>query len=309
VRIAYLILAHNNAAHLARLIARLRAPDCHFYVHIDAKADLAPFRHLAGPAVTLCERRVDGTWGDMSLVEATLEMMRCAAAEPAGFDYVALLSGACYPLRTPAYIADFLERHRGAEFIEAFPMPDPAYGKPIERLTRYWIRKGAPLARLRWPLQRLLNRWLPPRDYQRALAGNALAAGSQWWCISGAAMRHVLDYDRAHPAFHRFCRLVDCPDEFFFQYILWNSPFRARISHSLTYTRWRAGNNGPETIDAGYLPEFDRPVIVDAADNNCPNEKREVLFARKFNDASAPLLDRIDQLAERHAGAGAAHGV
>lgn len=307
MRIAYLILAHNNPAHLRRLIGRLRAPESRFFVHIDAKSDIAPFRALAGPDTTLCERRVNGTWGDISLVDATLEALRCAAAPGAGidggFDYFVLLSGACYPLRTPADIADFLARHRGTEFIEAFPMPDPAYGKPIERLTRYWIRKGPPLARLRWPLQRLLNRFMPARDYRAALGAgaDALVAGSQWWCLSAEAVALVLDHERAQPGLHRFCRLVDCPDEFFFQYLVWNSPLRARVSHSLTYTRWRAGGNGPELVDERDLAAFAADVIVDAEHNNSPGAKREVLFARKFDDAAAPLLARIDALADARA--------
>lgn len=298
MRIAYLILAHNNPAHLQRLIRRLAAPEAAFYVHIDAKSHLGAFACL-GAEVTFCKRRVNCGWGDISLVKATLELMRCAASAPQGFDRFVLLSGACYPLQTPDYIEAFLTRHHDTEFIEVFALPNVTYDKRIERVTRFWIRKGKPLARLRWPLQRLLNKILPLRNYKKVFAGSELVTGSQWWCLTGDAVRYVLDVTARQPAIYRFCRFVDCPDEFYFQVILWNSRFRASISHSLTFTHWVQGKTGPEMLDASYLPQFEGPVIRDSESNNCPGNKREVLFARKFSDASAPMLDAIDALAAR----------
>jgi hypothetical protein len=298
VRIAYLILAHDNPAHLRRLVQRLAAPGAAFYVHLDAKADLGAFACL-GSAVRFCARRVNCAWGDISLVKATLKLMKCAASEPRGFDRFVLLSGACYPLQTPDYIEEFLTRHRGTEFIEAFALPTVTYNKPLERITRFWIRKGKPLARLRWPLQHFLNKLLPLRNYQKVLTGGEPVTGSQWWCLTGEAVRHVLDVTARQPALYRFCKFVDCPDEFYFQVILWNSRFRASISHSLTFTHWSPGKTGPELLDASYLPQFEGPVIRDSEFNNCPGEKREVLFARKFSEASAPVLDAIDALAAR----------
>jgi hypothetical protein len=296
MRIAYLILAHNNPAHLQRLVQRLAGPESSFYVHIDAKSNLDEFAGLT-PAVTFCARRVNCAWGDISLVEATLELMRCASSAPGGFDRFVLLSGACYPLQTVEYINSFFERSRTTEFIEVFPLPNAEFKKPLERLTRYSIPKGKPLARFRWPFQHFLNRVLPLRDYERALAGREPVCGSQWWCLSGDAVRHVLDVTAREPALYRFCKFVDCPDEFYIQAILWNSPFKAHISHSLTFTHWMPGKDSPELLDASYLPRFAGPVLRDSESNNSPGEKGEVLFARKFSDASTSVLDAIDILA------------
>lgn len=298
MRIAYLILAHNNPGHLQRLVQRLAGPDSAFYVHIDAKSNLDAFSHL-GTAVTFCERRIDGAWGDISLVAATLELMRCAVSDSRGFDRFVLLSGACYPLQTPDYIVDFFERYRTTEFIEVFALPNVTYNKPLERVTRYWIRKGKPLARLRWPLQRLLNKVLPLRDYRKVLGDHELVTGSQWWALTGDAVKYVLDVTERQPSLYRFCNFVDCPDEFYFQLLVWNSRFRDSISHSLTFTHWTPGQASPDLIDASHLPRFEGPLIRDSESNNCPGEKREVLFARKFSDASGPVLDVIDELAER----------
>ncbi len=304
VRIAYLILAHANPRHLARLIDRLMAPEVWFYVHLDRKSDRAQFDAIRHPRVVFCEQRVDCAWGDISLVEATLVLAREALRSELAHEYFVLLSGACYPLQSPDYIADFLARHRGQEFIEVFGMPDALYGKPVERLRHYWIRKSAPFKGLKWRLQRLLNRVIVARDYRASLDGGEPMAGSQWWALSHAALSYAVEQVRLRARFYAFCRHTDCPDEYVFQTILWNSPFRAAISHSLTYTRWLAGRGGPENVDASDLAWFAQPLVRDAASNNCPNEKREVLFARKFSDASTALLDQLDQLiAARPAGA------
>jgi len=280
------------------MVQRLAAPGVEFFVHIDAKSDMNAFASL-GKKVTFCERRVNCGWGDISLVEATLELMKCAATAQAGFDRFILLSGACYPVQTPDYIAEFLSRHQGLEFIEVFALPNATYDKRLERITRVWIRKGKPLARVRWPLQRFLNKILPVRDYEKALAGGEPVTGSQWWCLSGEAVRHVLDFTAREPALYRFCKFVDCPDEFYFQFVLWNSEFRSDIRHSLTFTHWTPGKTSPEVIDASFLPQFEGPVIRDSASNNAPGEKGEVLFARKFSTSSGPVLDAIDALATR----------
>ncbi|MET0264248.1 MAG: beta-1,6-N-acetylglucosaminyltransferase [Duganella sp.] len=299
MRIVYLIMAHNNPAHVQRLIERLTAPGASFQVHIDAKADLAPFISLASSSVHFCKHRVSCNWGDISLVKATLQLMRDAVVTHPDADYFVLLSGACYPLQSPDYIASYLQQNRGTEFIEAYALPNLQYGKTLERITHYWIKKGKPLARYRWPLQHWMNRHLPLRNYKKVLEGGEAVTGSQWWCLSGKAVHYVLDYHVRRPALYRFCKFVDCSDEFFFQVILWNSPFRKQISHSLTFTHWVAGHQSPELIDASYLPRFQEPVILDSEQNNCPNEKREVLFARKFSDSSGPVLDQIDLLADR----------
>ena len=295
MRIAYLILAHDQPAHLQRLVQQLTAPGAAFFVHIDAKADLNAFAGLV-PAVTFCKRRVNGAWGDISLVKATLELMQSATAESGRFDRYVLLSGACYPLHTPAYIEAFFAAHGDTEFIETFALPDTTYGKTLERIARVSIRKSKPLGRYRWPLQHFLNRVLPLRDYRKVLTGD-LVTGSQWWCLSDAAVRHVLDVTARQPQVYRFCKLVDCPDEFYFQYILWNSRFRPRISHSLTFTRWTPGKTGPDMLDASYLSHFEGPVVYASEFKNSPGERRQVLFARKFSEASAPLLDAIDAMA------------
>ncbi len=296
MRLAYLILAHNNPRHVQRLVASLSSPDARFFVHLDRKADLAPFAHLRSDRVAFSETRIDCAWGNISLVDATLVVARMALAAPEPFDYYVLLSGACYPIKSTRYVESFFAKHAGTEFIEGILFPNAAFGKPIERLTRFFIARERPFARFKWKLQSLLHRVLPPRDYRRHFGGLAPVGGSQWWALTHAALVHACAFIAERPELYRFCRHVDCPDELLFQTALWNSPFRDRMSHSLTYTHWLPGKMGPELIDGPMVARFRAARVLDSSSNNSPHEKREVLFARKFTDASTNLVCEIDTI-------------
>lgn len=300
MNIAYLILAHGNPDHLRRLIDALTTGTSRFFVHVDRKADLARFASLERPGVTICRRRIDCAWGNRSLVDATNVVIDAALASTPPADYYVLLSGACYPLKSNRYIEAFLSAHAGTEFIETIPMPNAEYGKPIERLTRYFITRERPFARFKWAFQSWLHRVLPPRDYERRFGALRPVGGSQWWALTHDALVHARRFIDEHAALYDFCRHVDCPDELVFQTALWNSPFREKLSHSLTFTHWTPGKMGPDPIDERLLARFQATRVVDSEANNSPHEKREVLFARKFTDASSGLVAKLDAIREAY---------
>lgn len=294
MRIAYLILAHNNPGHLNRLIQALQSAHAYFYVHVDKKTDIGIYKKITGKNVIFCSERIDCIWGNISLVDASLVLVKSALAEGRSFDYFVLLSGACYPVQPREYIEDFFERHKGREFIEAFALPNFEHGKKLERLSRYWIKRGGKLDGIKWRLQKFMNSFFPERDHVKHLNGAQAMAGSQWWALSHEAVNYVVGFIADNPSFYNFCKHTDCPDEFVFQTILWNSRFREKICHSLTFTHWEKNKSGPEEIDAAYMPIFERRTVLDSQTNNCPNEKEEVVFARKFSDRSGPVLDLVD---------------
>lgn len=317
MNIAYLILAHNNPRLLDTLMAQLdsdqaqadapahsTAPSkAHFFLHIDRKADIAPFLGLADryPHLHFCRDRVDGAWAHFSLVEATLRLMRQAMQTLGTPDRVVLLSGATLPVQPPAYIARFFARERGANYMDAFAMPNEEYGKGLGRLEHYWIRRSPPMHRYRWMLQDFINAHLPRRNFRRAFGPLQPAAGSQWWAITGEACRYVLDYVSEHPRFMRFCHHTDCPDEFFFQTILWNSPFKESLRPTLTYTDWRPGKQSPEAINGDTLAQFAQDVVFNSPHNNSPLPPGEVLFARKFDEQDWPVIEQLVALLQAKA--------
>src|SRR4051794_14167084 len=112
MRIAYLILAHNNYAHLQRLIDALNEYDSGFYIHIDKKSELP---EIKGDNIIFIENRVKVYWSTFSEVQATLNLMEKAILDTRN-SYFVLLSGADYPVKSNNEIIRRLSH--GGEFIQ-----------------------------------------------------------------------------------------------------------------------------------------------------------------------------------------------
>lgn len=279
--IAYLITAHAEPLQLRRLVQSLAAPWASFFVHVDRKVAIEPFaRALVGVApVTFVRRRVRVNWGGWSQVEATLRLMRIAVTKDRTLARFALLSGACYPLKSNEALRDHLlggER----EHISAFPMPDDARDKPLTRLTRWHLERGLRGKGLGGRGARLVNdalRLLPPRR----LAGLVPYAGSSWFVVTRQAVQTILERVETDRRFVSFFRCSHCPDESFFQTLLADSALGERMAGSVTFADWSPGIEQPSLIREDHLPR-----LLDGS--------QELLFARKFSSRNADLLDRID---------------
>jgi len=292
VKIAYLIMAHNTPRHVQRLVSALSTSSAGFFIHVDRKSRLSDFS-VTGDGVHFTKKRVAVFWGDFTQVEAILALIEAALADERRFERFVLLSGADYPLRSASEIESFFESHPKTEFINLVPMPSVAAGKPISRLSTYWLRPATP--RPFRAVQRLLMmaRVLPrERDYRSCFGGLAPYAGSTWWALSRDACEYIADVANRETRLVRFHRHAHCPDESFFQTILGNSDFKSRIARNLTYTDWSAGGRSPATISDRHLP-------ILRTQSSFPEEDvygtGPMLFARKFTDERGDLVAELDR--------------
>jgi hypothetical protein len=296
MRITYLILAHNTPNHLTRLVRALDSPNVDFFIHIDRKSDISRFRdRLSQPNVAFLKNRIAIYWGDFSDVEATVRLIKEALKRTVQPNYLCLLSGSDYPLRSPQYIEDFFSRNWGRQFINLVQMPCKAVGKPIERLETYWLRTPSNCQLAIRAVGRL-NQWntkfkLVRRDYLKALKNVAPYAGSQWWALTTDACRYILAFIDSRPDVVKFFNNVYMPDESFFQTIIGNSEFSKHVVRNLTFADWSRPTGGPAIIDGDHLNAFVTmgPIVADD-----PYGRGELLFARKFPDDSSQLTDFID---------------
>jgi hypothetical protein len=301
VRIAYLILTHSMPEHLGRLIAALRDDDARFFVHVDAKADIEPFRRHRAADVEFLQARVPVYWGQWQMVEATLRLMRMAL-EPFDPDYLVLLSGSYYPIRGNAEIRRILGNESDL-FINSVPMPDSRLNKPISRIERFRFRsdrsmlanamRAAPvMVRGPHPGRPLSRRWLLTRDWRRDLPLPPFA-GSSWWALPRTAAHYVLEYAAQDPHLVRFFEHTRSPDEGFFQTVLSNSVFAPRIRRNLTYADWTDGGSHPAWMTVDHVSRFAEPgPFVEGG----PYGRGELCFARKFPDDGGALSGLVDDL-------------
>ena len=122
MKIAFLISAHTDPHQLFRLTERL-PEDSEIFVHVDLKSDLQAFCSLiTSPRVHFIEERYNVMWSSMQQVRFQRALLKEALSFGTHFDYLFTLSGLDYPLWSNQRIIDYLEQHKGQEFIQGISM-------------------------------------------------------------------------------------------------------------------------------------------------------------------------------------------
>jgi hypothetical protein len=125
VQIAFALLAHQNPKIVERLIRTLIEAGHFVAVHYDRHSSAMEYDALAktfeGITSVRMSRQFRVSWGQWSMVQATLHCLSLIQAAEWEPDYVYLISGSDYPIRSSAELEGFLERNRGMEFIECVP--------------------------------------------------------------------------------------------------------------------------------------------------------------------------------------------
>jgi len=282
MRIAHLIMAHREPAQLDRLLGALAHRQANCYIHLDQKVNPSAYAFLRErPRVRFVARPVAVNWGGYSIVEALLTSLREILAHPAKYEFINVLSGQDYPLRSAEQVHTFLEENRGLSFVEAEPMGTPWWEHNRGRLERYhltdWRLPG------RYMVQRLLNTVLPQRRFP--LPGYTVHGGnmSGWFTLAREAAEYLLAFLDQHPVLARFGRLSWACDEFLVMTILYNSPLRDSLRNdSLRYIDWRDGGASPRALTSADLPA----VLASGK-----------LWARKFDlGTDTAVLDELDRL-------------
>src|SRR5262245_7081087 len=315
MRIAYLIMTHDQPDHLHRMGKALDCDGVGFYIHIDTKAKLSTFRPemLEKENVHFLTTRADVQWMGFSQVEAILMLMQEALVQEASrFGYCVLLSGSDYPIKSNSFIRKFVETSN-KEFIMFHRLEDRPtwkhkieYFYPIDLVPIHGHSKGIEKSywrRLFWG-RFFKYQWLmPKRSY---MVGMVPYGGSEWWMLSYECVAYVLRFVQENPRFARFYRYTHSADEMFFQSIILNSELARRVQNFDAYMEWRSIPSNikensmlaEDSFNFRYVDwseERERPSILDERDwHNI--RKSSDLFARKFHPIpSARLLDLIDQ--------------
>jgi hypothetical protein len=297
MKIAYLFLVHNNPKLIRRTITQLSCPDCTFFIHVDAKANIGEFSSIRGDDICFTDKRVPAFWGEFSLVEGMLVLIRQALASSHRYDYLVLLSGSHYPLRSGAYIHNFLEVNRGTEFMTLVQVPNEQAGKPLSRLTTLRFPSNRPFLRLSFRLLAKLN--LATRDYRKHFGNLKPYSGSQWWALSREACQYILDFHEHDHRLAEFYLNAFASDEAYFHTILGNSIFRSRMRRNLGYEDWTGQNGHPVMLSEKHVSFFESRQEVCVEDHHGPGE---LLFARKFSDEDLGLVERVEAMIQTKEG-------
>ena len=227
MKVAYLILAHTSPAMLKALVTAIKKPKETVFVHLDRKTAMPPFEKLLAGQCTFIEQRENVSWGSFSTIRATLSLLQAAIA--AGqFDYFCLLSGADYPIKPVHAFELYLAAHAGNEYIRCRNIAGlpPKFKK---RYTGFFLfeNRSEFLKKLNYGITKIQRLFYKRKPY----AGKPIFCGSQWWTLTGACVRYIMDFMAAHPDCMSYFKYTHLSDEMFFHTIIAGSPFSGRIQN------------------------------------------------------------------------------
>lgn len=233
--------------------------------------------------------------------------MQCAV-DVGGFDYYQILQGRDYPIANNNAISDFLEAHRGKDFINAVCEENSFSNKDRHKYALYW-RLG-PTANPLFLMEKIISKlsykivlrshFLLP--VPRIVDGDSKLLIYRGWahfCLSDRTTKYVLEYNRNHPKIRRFFEHVYAADESFFHTIIFNN--EELVKNTIT---GRVLNESERCLKAMLnLTYFEYPhyvrVFKDISEWPILRDSGYLYF-RKVSSSNSELLDYIDALHGRN---------
>ena len=308
MNINYLILAHKNPMQFHRMVNSLNSKNVNFFVHVDKSSDDNPFKEPFLEATNIFflpeEKRIVTPWSDISVVKATLLLLKESLKMFDSNTYCVLLSGQDYPIKSNDYIYNFFNSNYGQNFIELSDIKDiwPIWQDRFERYNFHLPNKRINRGIYPYQDKRFFNiRNLKNTFYLLKNIGAKTTVksifrnkrvhpdyikpkgGGTWWALPVETIIDILDYLKKHPDFLAYHSYTHVPDETVFQTIVNELRKNDEIQDTTTYTNWvRENVELPVTFEKEDLHE-----LLEAG--------KDYLFARKFDVAlDTDIMDQLD---------------
>ena len=278
MKFAILIVTYSSPKQTKRLIQSMNNGQFDFYIHLDKKIDIETHRDLFDlPNVYFVKNRIDIKWAGYTTAEAALSGVREITASGIKYGFINLITGQDYPIKSPEYIADFLSRNIGKEFM-FFKDIENDWTEARQRVEKYHFTDMS--FRGRYAIQFFLNSFMPKRKFPLNIK---LYGKETFWTLSPDCAKYVVDTIDSNPKLRRFLRFTWGSDEFIFQSIIMSSPFKANvINKNYRFINW-PGENVPRPTTF-LTKDFDRIMASDC------------LFGRKFDiNTDEKILDLLDR--------------
>lgn len=231
-------------------------------LHVDSKANKKDFEFLKSKNTFFTDERVNITWGGVSQVMATLELMRFSKSF--SYDYFFLISGDDIPAMSNEKVDSYLYSNYGKEFIH-YQDDRNGYVNPDDRIK--FIYPGCFYKRELSLLDRIKRKFFHKTKrifyYNNLYAENShrlptFYKGTNWFTLTKSSIDFILDYVDSNNLYLEVFRNSLCADEVFFHSIL-------KVSGSISfYNNSNAKNNALRYIDWDSGPQY--PRVLDDSD-------------------------------------------
>lgn len=276
MRIAHLIITYTNPQQTERMIRSMLDPKFDFYIHVDAKLPLSSHAYLEKiPNVYLIKNRIKVQWAAYSTIQAEFNSIREILESGRSYDFVSLMSGQDYPIKSIAEIKQFYAERKGKLLLK-YRRFEGEWEEGMLRVSRYFLTDFK--FRGQHFLERVINRILPPKKLPD---GMKFYGSSMFWSLSPDVLEYVLQQFSQNKHLVRFFKFCWAPDEFLFQTMIMNSPFAGRVINENAFFY-------------KHIPHTPNPKVLGIEDWNdirCTDR----ILARKFDLIKSPeIFNRIE---------------
>lgn len=275
---AVLIIAHTNAAQVFALSQKLTRR-FNVYIHFDKKYNIPEEykKRFAMNSHIHIYSRYFVHWGAFSIVETTIFLLQEAMKEQRN-TYFHIISGMDWLVRSVDYIYNFYENNEKI-YLNFTPAENiTKSGEPTIWWQKYYFdydkinRKslyGKIYHRLSIGLQTLLR----VNKFKKLGISGHIYEGSEWCDLPRYAVEYCLNHLEKDCPYYEMLKTGFCSDEFVFQTILCNSPFKHNIvNNNHRYIKWIHQYHDAKRFPA-ILTEEDYDTL----------QSDEYHFARKFD--------------------------
>jgi len=226
-KIAYLILAHGDPNHFAKLVTAL-GHNCDVYAHIDEKVKNDQFENVVNhKAVCFIRDKVSVCWGGISMIDAYNLLFNQVIKKKEEYSHLVMLSGSCYPIKKISSHQKMMTNSPDKEFIKYIDMresPDH-YMKQVQQ------------KRFREPLIKSNNRIISFADKAIRKILRMLKLKNNWdrrfvpyygsclFAITPACCEYLMNFQRENPWYYEMNFNTTNPDEHYFHTLIGNSKY------------------------------------------------------------------------------------
>lgn len=280
LRIAYIISAYKLPANLIRLVKRLNTPYCNFVIHVDKNSSRETFEEMQAGLSSFDNvyfmQRHKSPYRGFGHVKTTIKGLEYLSKNNMSCDYVFVMTGQDYPIKSNSYINSYLNRNYGKTFIEHFSMPTKKWENGgMDRISSYYIHHKNGYKKI--------PRIMMPLFVKKEIPGSLSPwGGSGYFTAYRKHADYILKFVKNNQDYVRFFKHTDIPDEIFFQTILANSKYKKDlINNDIRYIDW---SNPAEC-----------PAVLRKANFNYIKKSKDLIARKADASIDSEVLDLIDK--------------
>jgi hypothetical protein len=276
VPIGFVILSHSHSCQLLRLIDRLNVMFAHPPIVCHHDFYQCSFEPGVLPAnVSFVTPHLQTAWAHFSIVEATIRAFDQICKSSESPDWIVLLSGNDYPIKSTSRILSDLNSNESDALMHCELIHPKSLKTTWHKSCygRYCNSHDDMLA------------LSEPKTPKATLFSNGFNcyAGSQWFSARRHVVEYIVKFHKMSVDLFKHYAKSKAPDESYFHTIVANTVPPIKIdNNNWRYIDWSKGGAHPKTLVSSDLPH----LLTSPAH-----------FARKFNmNIDVAILDQLDEI-------------